>query len=131
MSMAAKTAAPAVYSREPGGVFTPAAALHQIIGDLGSATPWAMLAFCLAPRPCANDTATMVGRAVSPGPPARVVSASRGSWASARGNAAAPDMHADSHASITVKKTAPLNYAVRYETAPPAPAIAATLEGRG
>jgi hypothetical protein len=173
MSMATKTATPAVYSREPGGVFTPAAALHKIIDDLGSATPWAMLAFGLAPRPARVKTVpragqpfhagplsrreTMPGGEASPRPPQSVVSAARDSWVSTRGTdddgglgeASLPGMHEDvsphanipfragthshrdSHARAFAKKSAPLNYSVRYQTAPPAPAGAMTSGGRG
>ena len=167
MSMAARTTVPAIYFREPGGVFTPAAALHKIIGDLGSATPWAMLAFCPAPRHARVKTVspagrpfhdgplsrheTMPGREASPRPPRSIVSAARDSWVPTRGTgdggglgeASLPGMVEDvsslpehsfpvtAHARVFAKKSAPLNYSVRYETAPPAPAGAMASGGRG
>ncbi|MDR0901671.1 MAG: hypothetical protein LBM92_02750 [Opitutaceae bacterium] len=107
MSVLAKTTAvPAVYFRSPGGAFTPAAALHKIVDNLGSATPWAMLALGCAPRPRANSTEITLGGAPSPRAPQRVVSAGIHS-------------PADSHAPPFAKKSVPLNYAVRYETASP------------
>jgi hypothetical protein len=157
MGIMTKTVVPAVYSREPGGAFTPAAALHQIIDDLGCATPWAMLAFCLVPRPGhaenASCVAVMAGREASPGTPRNIATAVRDYPAFTRETAAAgggigedspPDdmaadipfhagarSHEDFHARAFAKKTAPLNYSVRYETGPPAPAIAMASGGRG
>jgi hypothetical protein len=71
MSMTVKTVVPAVYSRVPGGVPTPAAALHSIIEELGSATPWVMLAFCLAPSPARVKTVSRAGQPFHDGPLSR------------------------------------------------------------
>ncbi|OAM91393.1 hypothetical protein OH491_23210 [Termitidicoccus mucosus] len=132
--MATKTATPAIYCREPGGVFTPAAALHKIIDDLGSATPWAMLAFGLAPRP------RVAGASLAK----PVVATHSGHEEIPPQNNLSPNKfsrnHVDSHGlsragfaskAPAARRCIPLNYAVRYETESPAPAAAMTSGGRG
>ncbi|MDR2675691.1 MAG: hypothetical protein LBC18_12755 [Opitutaceae bacterium] len=149
MGIVTKTVVPAVYSREPGGALTPAAALHKIIDELGSATPWAMLAFCLAPRPARAPAAPAVETAprAAPPSPVTVTHSVRGEnppqnnlQQNSLPRDGLPRNHTDFHGAARAgpadeapapPRRAPANYYVHYETAPPAPAAALVPGGRG